>query len=259
VSLFSEVEKALDLRFRKWTEKIFGPHRSDDLVLLRRAILDQIGSKIETIGRGERIFPYNHLHVCLASPDSGRRELLEAAFGGGRLQTDVREQLALAGCQAPAGFSVELETVEAGAKQFEILYEVRNLTLSPVNFAPARLEVVGAKADRNSYLLDAATTNIGRLKELTDQRERIIRRNDIVLQENADAGNATVSRAHAHIAFDAQTGEYRIYDDSSEHGTRIIRGGRPIEVPAGSRGERLRAGDEICLGRVCLRFLQSAR
>jgi hypothetical protein len=258
MSLFAEVEKALDLRFRKWTERIFGPHRSDDLVLLRRAILDQIGSKIETIGRGERIFPYNHLHVCLASTDSGRRDLLEAAFGGGRLQTDVREHLALAGCQAPSGFSLELETVEAGARQFEILYEIRDLTSLPVNFAPARLEVVGAKADRN-FLLDAATTNIGRLKELTDQRERVIRRNDIVLEENADTGNATVSRAHAHIAFDAQTGEYRIYDDSSEHGTRIIRGGRSIEVPAGSRGERLRAGDEIYLGRVCLRFLQSAR
>lgn len=257
MSLFSEVEKTLDLRFRRWTEKIFGPNRSDDLVLLRRAILDEIGSKIETIGRGERIFPYNHLRVSLVSPDRGRRELLETAFGEGRLQTDVRERLAEAGYHAPAGFSVDLETVESGAKQFEIFYKVRNSTSSAVNRAPARLEVVGGKADGESFLLDAPTTNIGRLPEVADQRERIVRRNNIVLYEDTEAGNATVSRAHAHIGFNLQTGEYRIYDDSSEHGTRIIRGGRPIEVPAGSRGERLMVGDEIYLGRVRLRFLQS--
>jgi hypothetical protein len=35
----------------------------------------------------------------------------------------------------------------------------------------------------------------------------------------------------------------------------VLRDGRAIEVPAGNRrGERLRAGDEIFLGRACLRF-----
>ena len=35
----------------------------------------------------------------------------------------------------------------------------------------------------------------------------------------------------------------------------IFRDGRQIEVPAGNRrGERLRPGDEIYLGRACLRF-----
>jgi hypothetical protein len=48
---------------------------------------------------------------------------------------------------------------------------------------------------------------------------------------------------------------YRICDDGSEFGTRVFRDGRQIEVPAGNRrGERLRPGDEIYLGRACLRF-----
>jgi pSer/pThr/pTyr-binding forkhead associated (FHA) protein len=64
---------------------------------------------------------------------------------------------------------------------------------------------------------------------------------------------ATVSRRHAHIRLEG--GEYRISDDESEFGTRIFRDGRSIEVPAGNRrGERLRPGDEIYLGRACLRF-----
>jgi hypothetical protein len=85
--------------------------------------------------------------------------------------------------------------------------------------------------------------------------ERVIRRNDVVFEEGADEANATVSRGHAHVRLDRETSEYRICDDSSEYGTRIFRGGRSIEVPpGGTRGERLRTGDEIYLGRACLRF-----
>ena len=57
----------------------------------------------------------------------------------------------------------------------------------------------------------------------------------------------------AHIRLEA--GDYRVCDDESEFGTRVFRDGRSIEVPSGNRrGEKLRAGDEIYLGRACLRF-----
>jgi hypothetical protein len=84
-----------------------------------------------------------------------------------------------------------------------------------------------------------------------------VRRNDIVFEEGGDDANATVSRAHAHIRFDRAARQFRICDDESEYGTRIFREGRSIEVPAGNRrGERLCAGDEIYVGRACLRFEQ---
>jgi pSer/pThr/pTyr-binding forkhead associated (FHA) protein len=82
----------------------------------------------------------------------------------------------------------------------------------------------------------------------------VIRRNDVVFEEGADEVNATVSRGHAHIRRDPAAAGYRICDDASEYGTRIFRGGRSIDVPPGARGERLRPGDEIYLGRACLRF-----
>ena len=104
-------------------------------------------------------------------------------------------------------------------------------------------------------MLDKPRVNIGRLAELTDSRQRVVRRNDIVFEDGADEANATVSRGHAHIRLDAETNEYRICDDASEYGTRIFREGRSIEVPSGGkRGERLNPGDEIYLGRACLRF-----
>ena len=57
--------------------------------------------------------------------------------------------------------------------------------------------------------------------------------------------------------YDEILDEYRLCDDGSEFGTRVFRDGRSIECPSGNRrGEKLRSGDEIYLGRACLRFEQ---
>jgi pSer/pThr/pTyr-binding forkhead associated (FHA) protein len=113
--------------------------------------------------------------------------------------------------------------------------------------------VVKGKAACDEYVLDKPCTNIGRLSELTDSEQRVVRRNDVVFEENAHQANGTVSRQHAHIR--REDGQYRLADDGSEFGTRVFRDGRSIEVPPGNRrGERLRPGDEIYLGRACLRF-----
>jgi pSer/pThr/pTyr-binding forkhead associated (FHA) protein len=91
------------------------------------------------------------------------------------------------------------------------------------------------------------------MAELMDAEQRVVRRNDVVFDDGADPANDTVSRRHAHIRL--ENGEYRICDDGSEFGTRVFRDGRSIEVPRGNRrGERLRSGDEIYLGRAVTRF-----
>lgn len=257
MSFFSQVEKAIEREFRRWTAKAFGPAQSDELLLVHRAILEEVEGKVQTAGRGRRVFPYNHLHVRLVSPDASRRALFVAAFAGEdrRLEQDLRECLAGAGCGVPGGFAVEIETVEEGSKGFEIEYGMSALPARAA--AEARLVVVRGKANQESFDLRGDRTNIGRRAELTDSLERVIRRNDVVFEEGADEANATVSRGHAHVRLDRKSLEYRICDDSSEYGTRIFRGGRSIEVPpGGARGEKLRSGDEIYLGRACLRFEQ---
>ena len=179
---------------------------------------------------------------------------------------DVREALEGAECETPRTFRVEVKTAESevppGARAFAIGYGVDEP--KPANRQPdapevspvavtGRLVVVKGKAENNEYTLHKPRTNIGRLADVTDSEQRVVRRNDVVFEEGTDEANATVSRRHAHIRLDA--GEYRVCDDESEFGTRIFRDGRPIEVPAGNRrGERLKPGDEIYLGRACLRF-----
>jgi hypothetical protein len=75
-----------------------------------------------------------------------------------------------------------------------------------------------------------------------------------VFTEGAPGENQTVSRRHAHIACDASSGDHRLYDDGSAYGSEIVRDGRTIPVPPGSRGVRVRSGDEIVLGEARVRI-----
>ncbi len=253
--LFSDIEKTIERGFRKWTEHVFGPAQSDELLLVHRAILEEIEGKVQTVARGRRLFPFSHVTVTLASADADRRALYEAAFAqGGRLDSDIKEALESAGCELARGFTVEVKTAAEGEKTFTIAYGTGSAaTKAAAERAPARLIPVKGKTEREEYQLTKARVNIGRMAELTDTEERVIRRNDVVFEDGADEANSTVSRKHAHIKL--EDGAYRVCDDGSEFGTRVFRDGRQIEVPAGNRrGERLRTGDEIYLGRACLRF-----
>jgi hypothetical protein len=259
MSLFSEIEKSIERGFRRWTERMFGPAEANDLITLHRAILEDIESHVETVARGQRIFPYARITVTLTDEDPGRRSVLENAFGE-QLAQDVTEALRRAGCELPQGFGVEVHTAEADVQSFTVSYStkpaeqpaaVSDPAAAPA--APARLVVTRGKTAQPECVLEKPRTNLGRLAELTDADQRMTRRNDVVFEEGGDEANATVSRRHAHITRDGD--DYRLCDDGSEFGTRVFRDGRSIDVPAGNRrGEKLRPGDEIYLGRVCLRF-----
>jgi FHA domain len=254
VRLFSDIEKTIERGFRKWTERVFGPAQSDELLLVHRGILEEIEGKVQTVARGRRLFPYGHLTITMISPDADRRALYEAAFAqGGRLEADIREALETAACDLPRAFSVEVKTAAEGERSFAIEYGTAPASSAPAARAPARLVPLKGKTASAEYQLTKTRTNIGRMAELTDTEERVVRRNEVVFEDGADEANATVSRKHAHIVL--EDGIYRVCDDGSEFGTRVFRDGRQIEVPAGNRrGERLRPGDEIYLGRACLRF-----
>jgi hypothetical protein len=256
MNLFSEIEKTIDRGFRRFAERMFGPAESSELLLVHRAMLEEIAGKVQTVARGERVFPYPQITVTLISADPDRRALFVTAFGDeGRLEKDIRDTLEAAGCRVPRGFAVQVDTAETGEGQFEIAYssQRRMESAAPADSTAAgRLIVVKGKAAQAEYTLEKTHTNLGRMDELTDSEQRVVRRNHVVFEEGDDA-NATVSRTHAHIRVEG--GEYRLCDDGSEYGTRVFREGRSIEVPAGNRrGEKLRPGDEIYLGRACLRF-----
>jgi hypothetical protein len=253
MSLFSEIEQTIERGFHRFAERMFGPADSNELLLLHRAILAEVEAKVQIVARGRRVFPFASVVVTLVAAEAERRTLLQAAFGE-RLGADIRAGLEGSQCELPRGFSVEVRTAEAGLRAFDIAYSAEPVrTQAAPAAAAARVILVKGKTESSEYTLSKVRTNIGRMTELTDADHRVVRRNDVVFEEGADEANATVSRKHAHIRLDA--GDYRLCDDGSEFGTRVFRDGRPIEVPAGDRrGEKLRPGDEIYLGRACLRF-----
>ena len=157
-----------------------------------------------------------------------------------------------AGCQIPRSFSVEILTSATGDQPFSSTTDGQ-LSKPAAEPPIGRLAVVKGKAAREEYVLDKPRINIGRMAELTDSEQRVVRRNDVVFEENADEANGTVSRQHAHIR--REEGQYRVCRRRQRiRHPRLPR--RPLHrsPKANRRGERLRAGDEIYFGRACLRF-----
>jgi len=120
---------------------------------------------------------------------------------------------------------------------------------------PATLEltIVHGSADKAAYSLTLFRIDLGRCAEVRDSRNRLIRTNHVAFADGAGDLNQSVSRRHAHIEYAAGSGDYRVYDDRSAHGTGVLRDGRTMSVPPGSRGIRLQTGDEIVLGEARLR------
>ena len=113
----------------------------------------------------------------------------------------------------------------------------------------------GRCSGRAPYEMVTPRVNVGRLPEVADVKSRMVRCNDLVFPENLDPANSTVSRVHAHIEFDPATGDFRVFDDASRAGTRVVRQNRTLPAPAGATGGvRLHDGDEIYFGAVCIRL-----
>lgn len=256
--------KTLEKRLEKLAERPDVPLQP---IEVRKAMLDEVEDLVEPASKSRRIFPYNRVTVEVVAADAKRKAAMEAVLGErSDLAKAVSARLKSAGCPTPSGLDVRLKLVkragtgwEAG-RAFRVQCEHVESEAAPAavhRTAPgtATLVVVTGEASRERYPVRGERTNIGRLADVVDQHERVVRRNQVVFTEDGERGiNATVSRAHAHITA-TPTGEYRLFDDCSSSGTRILRSGRTIALPAGSpRGTKLQPGDEIFFGKACVRF-----
>ena len=82
---------------------MFGPAESDELVIVHRAILEEIEGKVQTVARGERIFPFARVVVTLVVADAERRAILQSAFGE-RLGRTCARPGRRPSCEIPRGF-----------------------------------------------------------------------------------------------------------------------------------------------------------
>ena len=209
------------------------------------------------------MFPFNHLKVVVCAPTRETRARLEAVFDGSpTLHERIAARLRAAGCET-AGLSVKVAYTAESAEdwqhpQFHIEFARAAPAVRPtppLSFAKRRLqlEVITGTASQSMEPFGAARIDIGRCAEVRDHRHRLIRTNQIAFADDESGINETVSRCHAHVMYHGESGEYRVHDDRSAHGTGVLRNGRTIAVAPGSRGVRLQTGDEIVLGEARLR------
>lgn len=227
------------------------------------AIVEATVPQVQASGRGRRVFPFNAVAVSVLAPSRDARARFEAVLGDGpSLRDRIVARLRAAGCEV-ADVDVTLEFVARLPKSWQSpdfhVEFLRTPRAAPPETGgeppPVRVEVTVLQgvAERRTYSFSSARIDLGRCGEVRDSRHRLIRTNHVAFVEGSGDVNQSVSRRHAHISHDAGSNELRLHDDGSEHGTGIVRSGRTLAVPRGSRGVRLHSCDEIVLGDARLR------
>ena len=229
---------------------------------IRRAILDDVESRVIAVGGGKRLFPFNRLRVHLLAPEPHVRAELEAvAREGWNLKEEAAARLRERDCPVPAGFDLEVVFDEEagpafGERRFWVEYaktESAPLPTAAVVRPALEVTVLKGTAGQRVYELAGDRVYLGRLDEVVDADGRVRRRNDVAFREEGEI-NQTVSREHARVAWDEPSGGYWLRAEQNASGTRIYRGGKTIDVSAHDRrGVRLQSGDEVHLGRAVLK------
>jgi hypothetical protein len=231
------------------------------------AVLDRAEHEIQDIGRGRRVFPFNHVRVLVvAAPGDkeGRARFAAVLEGPPSLSERLGDRLRSAGCAANTIGSEVVYARRRGTDwtdadfhvEFDRTGESPALPPAPPIGGDApriTLAVTTGRAEHRAYTFSGGRIDLCRRAEVVDQRHLMIRTNHLAFSDEGPDANHSVSRRHAHIEFSERDRCYRIWDDRSVHGTSIVRGGRTIKVPAGARGTKLEAGDEIALGHARVR------
>ena len=228
---------------------------------IREAVVDHVERRAEPGAAGRRALPHNHVTVSLLAATPEDRVALEAAFED--IDRAIRARLSEIRCAVPNGFEVEMHYVRRakpgwGAEQrFSVEYESRAVTrAATARHAPPpmlRVTVVRGRTTEPAYNLSEPYVRIGRTVAPTDHLGRP-RHNHIVFIEDGDEHSTTVGRAHASIQYDIDRREYRLFDDGSHNGTRVVRGAATLDVKAGNPvGVTILSGDELQFGTAAVR------
>jgi len=230
------------------------------LEIVQRAV-DDIALHVHPSGRGRYAFPFNTIVVTFVAATPEHQARLDAiCLGPPTLHDRVVRRLESAGCIAAdvdvsAAFVAAAETTWA-RPEFQIALARVDQAARPSRQPAPRVELIvtHGTADRGAYSFSSLPIAIGRGGDVRDGRQQLLRVNHVAFADGGDEVNASVSRRHARIELDADTRRPRLIDDNSAQGTSVVRHGKGIPVPRGSRGLVLQSGDEIVLGQARVRL-----
>lgn len=250
--------------------------RGRSLIEIRRSVVDRAAARATYVGSGRTVFPHNDLVVVLHPRDEREHSEMTAAVAAGwpeQVRSGVAERLVELGCDADElHVSAEIAPLEAlpgavvaeghdgvasavddAGEPFELRFSTVERPLVVALQRPRlQLRVARGRADQDLYTFEQDRVYIGRMPEVLDEHGRVKRRNHVAFLDDGEE-NETVSREQARIVYRDDPEGYWLIDERSAHGTRIFRGGRPIDVSSRDRrGIRLRDGDEIYFGQAAV-------
>jgi hypothetical protein len=229
---------------------------------IRAAVLLRLESGIS---RDEQrpLFPFRKIDITLFPPTNRTREEYRKDFlVNGSLESDIRGFLKDAGVEpVNPEISVRFRSGQHSADRstdpasmFEMKFLDPPKPVKP-EIPDLLLEILKGTAERPVYRISKDRLLVGCLPEVHDLEGRLVRKNNIVFPHGGDENNSTVGNMHARIWFDSKKQEFRVMDESSRFGTRIVREEHTIEVPPENpHGVGLRSGDAVYFGQACLRF-----
>jgi hypothetical protein len=239
-------------KFERAIGKVLRPAagHSREPIEIRREVLREIADQVHPAGGGEYLFPFTGIKVELFAPDVTTQGPLEAIFSLPGFADDVKAAIADRGCPVRAlDVQVEATLADAPPAPYRITYQ-RSAAPGPKTPTPrprARLVVLEGRAEVAEMSIERDLMYIGRLKEVINSKTGLERQNQLAF----DASESTVSRKHARLEYEADTGKFRLFNDPET--TSVSRDGRGIPCDA-TRGLQLRSGDEIIVGKARVRF-----
>lgn len=261
------LESRLTSAFEQAAETVAGVGGTRPPLEMIELAVDEIATHVQPVGRGRYSFPFNCVTVRFVAPTPENRARFEAICEGPpSIHERVMRRLASAGCDAP-DVDVQVEFADGMHRPEGRQFDLALARVDPASRAPrgpavrVDLLVTNGTCDRSDYSFATLPIAIGRGADVRDSRSQLLRINHVAFTEgqvDADV-NRTVSRRHARIELDEATGRLRLIDDNSAQGTSVIRGGRGIAVPRGSRGLGLQTDDEIVMGQARIKVKIGSR
>jgi hypothetical protein len=254
--------RAVERAAREWSRS--GEREPLEIV---EAIVEAVSERLEPAARGRYVFPFNRVQVTVVAASRDARARFAAVLESEpTLQDRLASRLRNAGCD-PSGLQCTVTFVprrSPGWQSSEFHVDFARAATTPTPSVPVgpeprsapptsaarelTLTIVHGTAEQPNYVFSLPRVNLGRCAEVRDSLSRLVRTNHVAFVDLPETSNRSVSRQHAHIEYVEAGRHYRLRDDRSVHGTSIVRNGRTVLVPAGSRGIRLESGDEIVLG-----------
>lgn len=231
---------------------------------LRAAVIEHIEQSVAAAGRGTRVLP-GPVVVVQVHP-AGFKDPRALGVVMDDLRPVLIERLEAMKCIVPAHFQIQVKVVSrkpAGwesNQRFAVAFEQTRSGRVPgtdiVQPRGLRLAVRRGSAQKKMFDLLSPVIRIGRTRFPADAQGHV-RTNDIAFADDGSPHSRSVGRGHAEIRFSPGTGTYRVFDQGSANGTRVLRKGRLSEVGANDpAGMAIQPGDELHLGSAIIRVVK---